>query len=70
LKGDRIKGLVLVNRIDNAGVLLSLLGRKVNVAGFKDDLLNDRFSYATVLGKGGREEWRRYAQTSKTARVT
>jgi nitrite reductase (NADH) large subunit len=70
LKGDRIKGLVLVNRIDNAGVLLSLLGRKVDVADFKDDLLSDRFSYATVLLKGGPEELRRYAQTPKAACVT
>lgn len=70
LKGNRIKGLVLVNRIDNAGVLLSLLGRKVDVADFKDDLLNDQFSYATVLGTGGSDEWRRYARTPKTAGAT
>ena len=60
LKDNRIKGLILVNRIDNAGVLLSLLGRKVDVSGFKDELLSDRFNYAQVLGHGGREEWQRF----------
>jgi NAD(P)H-nitrite reductase large subunit len=67
LKENRIKGLVLVNRIDNAGVLLSLLGRKLDVAEFKDELLSDRFSYANVLGKRGRAEWLRYAKAAETA---
>lgn len=60
LKDDRIKGLILVNRIDHAGILLSLLGRKANIAGLKDELLNDRFSYARVLASGGHEEMLRY----------
>lgn len=60
LKDRRIKGLVLVNRIDNAGVYLSLLSRKVDVSGFQDELLGERFTYAQVLGHGGRDEWLRY----------
>ena len=66
LKEGRIKGLVLVNRIDNAGVLLSLLGRKIKVDAFKEDLLDDWFSYGTVLGKGGRPEWLRYAKAPES----
>ena len=60
LKDNRIKGLILVNRIDNAGILLSLLGRKTDVGEFKSDLLGDRFNYAQVLGHVGREEWKRF----------
>ncbi len=60
LKDNRIKGLILVNRIDTAGVLLSLLSRKVDVGAFKDELLSDRFNYARVLGHSGREEWQRF----------
>jgi NAD(P)H-nitrite reductase large subunit len=64
LKENIIKGLVLVNKIDNAGVLLSLLGRKVNIKSIKDKLLSDRFSYAQVLGKGGRTELQRYMKAA------
>lgn len=60
LKDDRIKGLILVNRIDHAGILLSLLGRKANVADLKGELLSDRFNYARVLASGGHEEMLRY----------
>ncbi len=60
LKDDRIKGLILVNHIDNAGVYLSLLGRKMDVSGFKDDLLSNHFNYAQVLGHSGHEEWKRF----------
>jgi len=70
LRDNRIKGLILVNRVENAGVLLSLLGRKTDVSGFKDELLSDRFSYGTVLGKRGVEEWRSYAKCSRTEPAT
>lgn len=60
LKNNRIKGLILVNGIDNAGVLLSLLGRKVDVADFKGELLSDAFNYAKVIGGRGRTELQRY----------
>lgn len=60
LKENKIKGLVLVNKIDNAGVLLSLLGRKMDVSDFKSDLLSDRFSYANILGSRGHNELLRY----------
>jgi NAD(P)H-nitrite reductase large subunit len=60
LKDNKIKGLILVNRIDSAGIMLSLLGRKVDVSGMKQDLMSDRFNYGHVLGQGGREEFQRF----------
>ncbi len=66
LRDNKIKGLVLVNQIDNAGVLLSLLGRKMNVADVKSDLLSDRFSYANILGSRGYDEMLRYWYASRS----
>ena len=57
LKDNRIKGLILVNGIDSAGILLSLLGRKTNVADYKDELLSDRFNYAQIVGQEGNDEF-------------
>jgi nitrite reductase (NADH) large subunit len=68
LKDNIIKGMILVNRIDNAGVLLSLLGRKINTANFKDELISDTFSYAKVLGSRGRDELLRYWSAARTVR--
>jgi nitrite reductase (NADH) large subunit len=66
LKDNVIKGLVLVNSIDNAGVLLSLLGRKVDVSGLRGELLNDNFTYAKVIGSGGKAEYSRFLKASST----
>ena len=68
LKDNIIKGLILVNRIDNAGILLSLLARKVDVGDFKDELLSDRFSYGSIIGGRGDEELRRLWNASHTMR--
>jgi len=65
LKDNRIKGLVLVNRIDNAGVLLSLLSRKVDVTGIKSELLSDGFNFGRVLGSRGAAEQARYLKASQ-----
>lgn len=50
LKDHRIKGIILLGKIDNAGVLLSLLQRKADVAAFEDELLGDRFRFAKMAG--------------------
>jgi len=60
LKDGLLKGIILVNRIDNAGVLLSLLGRRLDISSYAHELLSDHFSYARVLGAGGPAEFRRY----------
>lgn len=66
LKDGKIKGLVLVNKIDNAGVLLSLLGRKVDVTEFKTELLRDDFTYGRVLGSCAAAEYLRYVKASQS----
>ncbi len=51
----RIKGIILVGKIDNAGVLLSLIQRKIDVSAFEDELLSDRFNFGKLLGYCGEE---------------
>ncbi len=58
--GNRIKGIILLGKIDNAGVLLSLIQRKVDVSAFEDELLSDRFNYGTLLKYGGEMELEEY----------
>jgi NAD(P)H-nitrite reductase large subunit len=57
---NRIKGLILLGKIANAGVLLSLIQRKVDVGGFADELLGDRFDFGALLRHGGESELSRY----------
>ncbi|MGE5342547.1 MAG: NAD(P)/FAD-dependent oxidoreductase [Candidatus Omnitrophota bacterium] len=52
---NRIKGIILLGKITNAGVLLSLIQRKTDVSPFEDELLNDRFNYGKLLKYGGEE---------------
>jgi NAD(P)H-nitrite reductase large subunit len=65
LKDNRIKGLVLVNSIDNAGILLSLLGRKVDISDIKHEILSDKFNYAKLMASRGGEEFDRYRTASQ-----
>ena len=46
LKNNIIVGLTLVNCIDRAGILFSLMKNQVNVKKFKGDLLRDDFGWA------------------------
>ena len=57
---SHIKGIILLGKIDNAGVLLSLIQRKVDVSAFEEELLSDRFNYGTLLKYGGEKELGRY----------
>lgn len=45
-----INGFILVGRIKRAGIFLHLMRRKVDVRGFRQDLLNEDFGYATLPG--------------------
>ncbi len=65
LKDDKVKGLVLVNAIDNAGVLLSLLGRKIDISDVKHEILNDGFNYAKLMANRGPDEFERYWKASQ-----
>lgn len=55
-----IKGIILVGKIANAGVLLSLIQSKRDVSQFEDELLNDQFNFGTLLKYGGESELERY----------
>jgi NAD(P)H-nitrite reductase large subunit len=57
----RIKGIILMGKIDNAGVLLSLIQRKIDVSPFEDELLSDRFNFGKLLKFRGDEEMKTYS---------
>lgn len=59
-KDNRIKGMILMGRNQNAGVLLSLLQRKMDVSAFKEELLSDYFNYGTILKYGGEAELKKH----------
>jgi len=59
-ENHHIKGIILVGKTDNAGVLLSLIQRRTDVSDFKDELLNDRFNFGTILKHKGTPELDRY----------
>jgi len=48
LKDKKLVGAVLVGNIENAGVHLALIRRKVDISGIKDILLEDWFGYSKV----------------------
>lgn len=49
LKGDCVKGIIFLGKIENSGVFLELIRKKVNISTVKDDLLNDNFNYAKIM---------------------
>ena len=52
---QRIKGIVLLGKIENAGVLLSLIRRRIDVSPFEEELLSDRFNFGKLLKYRGEE---------------
>jgi NAD(P)H-nitrite reductase large subunit len=61
----RIKGIILMGKIDNAGVLLSLIQRKVDVSRFEEELLSDRFNFGKLLRYRGEDEMKIYSGLEK-----
>ncbi len=55
IKDQRIMGMILVNEVDRAGVILALMRDKVDVSSFKDDLLREDFG-RIYLPKNIRQE--------------
>lgn len=49
LKDGCIKGIILLGKIENSGVYLELIRKKVNVSSVKEELLNDSFNYAKIM---------------------
>jgi NAD(P)H-nitrite reductase large subunit len=57
---NRIKGLILLGRIANAGVLFSLVQNRVDVSPLVDQLLDDRFNFGRVVRHGGNSVLEKY----------
>ncbi|MDQ1351176.1 MAG: hypothetical protein QG657_1478 [Acidobacteriota bacterium] len=55
-RDNHIKGIILLGKIASAGVLLSLIQRRVDVSVFKDELLSDKFNYGTLVKYGVEKE--------------
>jgi len=60
IEQNRIKGLILVGEIANAGVLFSLIQNKIDVSAFKDDLLGANFNFGKVIRHGSKPVLERY----------
>lgn len=60
IKDNFIKGIILIGKVDNAGLLLSLLQNQIDVSAFESELLSDNFSYGTMLKCIGRPELEKY----------
>jgi nitrite reductase (NADH) large subunit len=60
IRNNRIKGLILVGEIGNAGILFSLIQNKIDVSSFKDELLNDHFNFGRVIRHGNKAMLERY----------
>ncbi len=43
IKDNKLKGMILLNKIDKAGILLGLMRDKIDITSFKDKLLEDDF---------------------------
>jgi nitrite reductase (NADH) large subunit len=57
---NRIKGLILVGGIANAGVLFSLIQNRIDVSSFKNELLNDQFNFGKVIHHGSKSVLEKY----------
>jgi NADPH-dependent 2,4-dienoyl-CoA reductase/sulfur reductase-like enzyme len=49
LRKNRLQGMILVNKIEQAGVMGILMKKKVDVSSIKGMLLEDRFDFAKIL---------------------
>ncbi|MFB0528092.1 MAG: NAD(P)/FAD-dependent oxidoreductase, partial [bacterium] len=49
LRKNRLQGIILVNKIEQAGVMGILMRKKVDVSPIKGILLEDRFDFAKIL---------------------
>ena len=62
LKNNRIKGVLLLGKIENGGVLLSLIQRKTDVEEFSEELLSDHFRFGDLLRTGDTFVFQKYQQ--------
>jgi nitrite reductase (NADH) large subunit len=60
IQDNQLKGIILLGKIDSAGILLDLIQRKTDISGFEDELLNDNFNFGKVIKYMGKEAVERY----------
>jgi NAD(P)H-nitrite reductase large subunit len=61
IQNNNLKGIILLGKIDSAGILLDLIQRKTDISGFEDELLNDNFNFGKIIKYLGREAVERYS---------
>lgn len=49
LKDNRIKGVILLGKIENSGLYLRLIREKIDIREIREDLLSDNFNYAKIM---------------------
>jgi nitrite reductase (NADH) large subunit len=62
IQNNLLKGIILLGKIDSAGILLDLIQRKTDISGFEDELLNDNFNFGKIIKYIGREAVERYSR--------
>jgi NAD(P)H-nitrite reductase large subunit len=60
IQNNLLKGIILLGKIDSAGILLDLIQRKTDISGFEDELINDNFNFGKIIKYIGREAVERY----------
>jgi len=60
IQNNLLKGIILLGKIDSAGILLDLIQRRTDISGFEDELLNDNFNFGKIIKYLGREAVERY----------
>jgi nitrite reductase (NADH) large subunit len=62
IQNNHLKGIILLGKIDSAGILLDLIQRKTDISGFENELLNDNLNYGKIIKYMGREAVERYSK--------
>jgi NAD(P)H-nitrite reductase large subunit len=65
IQKNLLKGIILLGKIDSAGILLDLIQRKTDISGFEDELLNDNFNFGKIIKYIGGEAMERYRMREK-----
>ena len=63
IEKNRIKGVLLLGKVENGGVLLSLIQRKANVEDFGEELLGDQFRFGDLLRTGDTTVFQKYQRS-------
>ena len=61
IQNNQLKGIILLGKIDSAGILLDLIQRKTDISGFENELLDDNFDFGKVIKYIGKEAFERYS---------